>query len=70
MPLHRVDTLLSHFVTAPLNLGEQLLLTNYKLQNQPDFLTKKVKNLDKWNFNSREGFSAWHEVKCENAFNC
>ena len=70
MPLHRVDTLLSHFVTAPLNLGEQFLLTNCKLQNQPDFLTKKVKNLDKRNFNSREGFSVWHEAECKNVFNC
>ena len=64
MPLHRVGTLLSHFVTAPLNLGEQLLLTICKLQNQSDFLTKKVKNLDKRNFHSRERFSVWHEAEC------
>ena len=40
------------------------LLTNSNFQNQSDFLTKKVKNLDKRNFNSRERFSDWHEVKC------
>ena len=38
-------------------------LTLRKFYFQPDFLTKKVKNLDKRNFNSRERFSAWHEVK-------
>ena len=70
MPLHRVNILLSHFVTAPLNLGEQLLLTNCNFQNQPDFLTKKVKNLDKRNFNSRERFSDWHGAECKNVFNC
>ena len=40
------------------------LVTNCNFQNQSDFLTKKVKNLDKRNFHSREGFSDWHEVKC------
>ena len=70
MPLHRVGTLLSHFVTAPLNLGEQLLLTICNFQNNSDFLTKKVKNLDKRNFNSRERFSVWHEAECKNVFNC
>ena len=64
MSLHRVDTLLSPFVTVPLSLGEQLLLTNYNFQNQPKILTKKVKNLDKRNFHSRERFSDWHEAKC------
>ena len=64
MPLHCENILPSHFVTAPLNLGEQFLLTNCKLQNQLDFLTKKVKNLDKRNSDSREGFSVWHEAKC------
>ena len=39
-------------------------VTNCNYQNHPDFLTKKVKNLDKRNFHSREGFCAWHEVKC------
>ena len=33
-------------------------------------MTKKVKNLDKRNFNSRERFYAWHEAKCKKAFNC
>ena len=70
MPLHRVNTLLSHFVTAPLNLGEQLLLTNCNFQNQSDFLTKKVKNLDKRNSDSGEGFSDWHEAERKNVFNC
>ena len=46
------------------------LVTNCNFQNQSDFLTKKVKNLDKRNFNSREGFSAWHEAECKNVFNC
>ena len=49
-------------------VASQLIIC--KFQNQPDFLTKKVKNLDKRNFNSREGISAWHEVKCKKAFNC
>ena len=46
------------------------LLTNSNFKKQPDFLTKKVKNLDKRNFNSRERFSVWHEAKCKNVFNC
>ena len=46
------------------------LVTNCNFQNQSDFLTKKVKNLDKRNFNSREGFSDWHEAECKNVFNC
>ena len=61
---YELNYLLSHFVTAPLNLGEQFLLTNCNFQNQSDFLTKKVKNLDKRNFHSREGFSDWHEAEC------
>ena len=40
------------------------LVTNCNFQKQPDFLTKKVKNLDKRNSDSRERFCAWHEVKC------
>ena len=32
------------------------LVTNCNYQNQSDFLTKKVKNLDKRNFHSRETF--------------
>ena len=46
------------------------ILTFCKFQNQLDFLTKKVKNLDKRNFHSREGFSVWHAVKSKNVFNC
>ena len=46
------------------NLGEQSLLTNCNFQNQPKILTKKVKNLDKRNFHSRERFSVWHEAEC------
>ena len=46
------------------------LVTNCNFQNQPDFLTKKVKNLDKRNFHSRERFSVWHEAECKNVFNC
>ena len=61
---YELNYLPSHFVTAPLNLGEQLLLTNCNFQSQPDFMTKKVKNLDKRNFHSRERFSVWHEAKC------
>ena len=61
---YELNYLLSHFVTAPLNLVEQLLLTNCKFQNQPKILTKKVKNLDKRNSDSRERFSDWHEAEC------
>ena len=46
------------------------ILTFCKFQNQPKILMKKVKNLDKRNFHSREGFSDWHEAKCKNVFNC
>ena len=46
------------------------LVTNCNFQKQPKILTKKVKNLDKRNFNSREGFSVWHEAECKNVFNC
>ena len=49
-------------------VASQLIICNF--QNQPDFLTKKVKNLDKWNSDSRERFSVWHEVKCKKTFNC
>jgi len=40
------------------------ILTFCKFQNQPKILMKKVKNLDKRNFHSREGFSDWHEAEC------
>jgi len=43
-------------------VASQLIICNF--QNQPDFLTKKVKNLDKRNSDSRERFSVWHAVKC------
>ena len=43
-------------------VASQLIICNF--QNQPKILTKKVKKLDKRNFHSREGFSAWHAVKC------
>ena len=46
------------------------LVTNCNFQKQPKILTKKVKNLDKRNFHSGEGFSDWHEAECKNVFNC
>ena len=33
-------------------------------------MTKKVKNLDKRNSDSRERFSVCHEAKSKKAFNC
>ena len=58
---------MSNFWSGHHKGGDQLhisKLTNCNFQNHSDFLTKKVKNLDKRNFNSREGFSVWHEAKC------
>ena len=51
-------------------MNNNFCLTNCNFKNQPKILTKKVKNLDKRNFNSREGFSVWHEAECKNVFSC
>jgi len=64
MPLHRGRHTPQSLRDSSPNLGEQFLLTNCKLQKRAVFLMKKVKNLDKRNFNSREGFSVWHEAEC------